>query len=96
MKRGRLALMAVLMLFVACGESNPNQECLEALNNRQARAADRAAQELDRIGDAIEGALDIQQKDWPDRGQERILRNAQARARTAQRDLESSFSVVCE
>lgn len=96
MKRELAVLVATVILFVGCGESNPNEECLEDLAKEQAQAASRVAEELDRIGDTIEGALDIQKKGRLDRGQERLLRNAQGRTRAAQRELEGAFLVGCE
>lgn len=96
MTRTVRAALAAFILLSACGESNPNEDCLEQLAKDQSRAASRTAQELERIADTIEGALDIQMEGGLDRGQERLLSGAQGRARSAKEDLEQSFSVGCE
>lgn len=96
MKRALAALVTVFMLFVGCGESNPNLECEEDLAKEQTQTASLVADELDGIGDTIEGALDIQKQGGLDRGQERLLRDAQGRARAAEQDLKDAFSVGCQ
>jgi hypothetical protein len=87
--------VVILCLASACSSMTPSTsaDCAENLGKRRDRAGLRAIDELDGIGDTLEGALDVQKRGRVD---ERAVAQALERIRNLDEDLISNFGVACE